>query len=512
MLLKLEEKCSVLLNHLTLNQVPLEEISVLNLEEILFMDLIQLKVLKEKLNYGSNLKKFKKLDEVAVVIFDRTGNYRDMKFDGIATSAFMVPIDIHYSKSSDGYFLLQDNPSLQFNVTTDKAELSIPIYLAHYEGKRHYKVFTQCGTLKVKAKPSAKGNSNAGGAVGQGQQGDVVISSEELIDEGISPIDEATIRINSLKQMLEKATKVPFSEELTHEASMLRELRFKITDEDVSKQIGEVLTAYDDKKQQLEQQADAGQQAAAAQAAAQAQQAQARQDSIQQAQAKEASKDKKNMMWLIGGLGGLFALLMGGKQVFQQIKNNKMQKMQQQMQQQMMRNIQNMANQANPMAQMGNPLQGMGPLEQVGRQIQQKAQVEMQQQINSQVQKANQQLNKAADHLRQAAIGKQTSQTQPGEPAPQMQQTPEAAQPQPAPQAEQKSGRVMSEESKAAQQRLRDILAGRKGLAAGNAESETSAPKISITPGRKASLNDQIPTKYKRLQKSKKSGDSPSKK
>ena len=164
------------------------------------------------------------------------------------------------------------------------------------------------------------------------------------------------------------------------------------------------------------------------------------------------------------------------------------------------------------MAQMGNPLQGMGPLEQVGRQIQQKAQVEMQQQINSQVQKANQQLNKAADHLRQAAIGKQTSQTQPGEPAPQMQQTPEAAQPQPAPQAEQKSGRVMSEESKAAQQRLRDILAGRKGLAAGNAESETSAPKISITPGRKASLNDQIPTKYKRLQKSKKSGDSPSKK
>ena len=460
----------------------------------------------------ANLKKFKKLDEVAVVIFDRTGNYRDMKFDGIATSAFMVPIDIHYSKSSDGYFLLQDNPSLQFNVTTDKAELSIPIYLAHYEGKRHYKVFTQCGTLKVKAKPSAKGNSNAGGAVGQGQQGDVVISSEELIDEGISPIDEATIRINSLKQMLEKATKVPFSEELTHEASMLRELRFKITDEDVSKQIGEVLTAYDDKKQQLEQQADAGQQAAAAQAAAQAQQAQARQDSIQQAQAKEASKDKKNMMWLIGGLGGLFALLMGGKQVFQQIKNNKMQKMQQQMQQQMMRNIQNMANQANPMAQMGNPLQGMGPLEQVGRQIQQKAQVEIQQQINSQVQKANQQLNKAADHLRQAATGKQTSQTQPGEPAPQMQQTPEAAQPQPAPQAEQKSGRVMSEESKAAQQRLRDILAGRKGLAAGNAESETSAPKISITPGRKASLNDQIPTKYKRLQKSKKSGDSPSKK
>ena len=63
-----------------------------------------------------NLKKYKKLDEVAVVIFDRTGNYRDVKFDGIATSAFMVPSDIHYSSSSDGYFLLRDNPSLEFSV------------------------------------------------------------------------------------------------------------------------------------------------------------------------------------------------------------------------------------------------------------------------------------------------------------------------------------------------------------------------------------------------------------
>lgn len=453
----------------------------------------------------ANMKKYKKLDEVAVVIFDRTGNYRDVKFDGMATSAFMVPVDIHYSKSPDGYFLLKDNPSLQFTVSTDDPSLSIPIYLAHYEGKRHYKVFAQCGMLSVKAKAGARGGSNSGGAVGQGQQGDVVISSEELIDEGVSPVDEATIRINSLKQMLEKATKVPFSEELTHEASMLRELRFKITDEAVSKQISEALAAYDDKKQQLEQQADAGQQATAAQAAQQAQQAQARQDSIQAAQAKEASNDKKNMMWLIGGLGGLFALLMGGKQVLQSIKNNKMQKMQQQMQQQMMRNIQDMANKANPLNQMGNPLQGMGPLEQVGRQMQQTMQTEMQQQINSQMQKANQQLNQATSKLKDAAAGKQNAQatTQaPTAPEQQSAQTQQATQP---------AGRVMSEESKAAQQRLRDILAGRKGQAAGT-ETASSAPKISITPGRKPSLNDQIPSKYKRMQKAKKSGDTPSKK
>ena len=451
-----------------------------------------------------NLKKYKKLDEVAVVIFDRTGNYRDVKFDGIATSAFMVPSDIHYSSSSDGYFLLRDNPSLEFSVTSDKPELSIPLYLAHYEGKRHYKVFAQCGVLKIKAQTPSKASgggagSNAGvGVAGEGQQGEVVISTEELVDEGVSPVDEAVIRVNSLRQMLDKATKVPFSEELTHEASMLRELRFKVTDEAVTKQINDVLSAYDDKKQQLEQQSEAGQQAAAAQAAQAAQQAQARQDSIQAAQANAASKDRKNMMWLIGGLGGLFALVMGGKQVIQGIKNNKMQKMQQQMQQQMMRNIQDMANKANPMAQMDNPLQGMpGPLEQMGRQMQQKAQYEIQNQINKQVQQANQQLNNAANQARQSVVGKQSSQ---------------ASQPI---QTEQLSGRVMSEESKAAKERLRSILAGRKGQVAGTeiaSDGTSSMPQISITPGRKPSLNDQIPTKYKRMQKVKRSGDTPSKK
>lgn len=457
---------------------------------------------QKKLSEG-NLKKYKKLDEVAVVIFDRTGNYRDIKFDGMTPSAFMVPSDVQYSTSSDGYFLLNDNPSLMFNVASDKSELSIPLYLAHYEGKRHYKVFAQCGALKIKAKSAKTGGGAGGTSAGNVAGGEVVISSEELIDEGVSPVDEAAIRINSLNQMLENVTKFPFSEELTHEAAMLRELRFKITDETVAKQITDALAAYDKKKQELEQQSDAGQAAAAAAQAAQAQAAQARQDSIQAAQAETASKDKKNMMWLIGGLGGLFALLMGGKQIFQSIKNNKMQKMQQQMQQQMMQNIQNMANQANPMAKMGNPLQGMGgPLEQIGKQMQQTVQAEVQRGINRQVQQANQQLNNATKQAKQAVAdkiaGKQDAQT------PQEQQATQAAQAQ---DVQQPTGRVVSEESKAAQQRLREILAGKRGQAPGT-EAE-AAPKISITPGGMSSLNNQIPSKYKRLQK--RSGNTPKK-
>ena len=277
--------------------------------------------------------KYKKLDEIAVVIFDRTGNYRDLKFDGQTPSAFMVPSNITYTPSSDGYYLLQENPVLQFTVKDEDAQLSIPLYLAHYEGKRHYKVFGQCGTLQLK--PKANKTRSAAGGIGNGSDGSEVgaetITTEELTDEGLSPTDEAAIRISSVMSMLEKAKKLPFSEELTHEASMLRELRFKVTDDEVSKQIAQTLDAYDNKKQELEAQAETAQNAAAAQAAQKAQEAKALTDSLSAASALQAAKDKKEIMWLVGGLGGLALLIFGGKQVIQTIKNNQLQKAQRQM-------------------------------------------------------------------------------------------------------------------------------------------------------------------------------------
>ena len=113
----------------------------------------------------SNQKKYKKLDEVAVVFFDRNGNYPDMKFDGMETKAFMVPANVTYSRSGDGYFLINDNPSLQFTVAPNEdAVLNLPIYLASYEGKRHYKVFSQCGTLALSSKQTKKSGGSQGGS------------------------------------------------------------------------------------------------------------------------------------------------------------------------------------------------------------------------------------------------------------------------------------------------------------------------------------------------------------
>ncbi len=387
----------------------------------------------------SHLKKYKKLDEVAVVIFDRTGNYRSIKFDGLTTSAFMVPAEINYSPSADGYFLLQDNPTLQFTVSSDEAKLSVPLYLAHYEGKRHYKVFAQCGTLQLKAKSGKGGSStSSSGAAPDQSSSEVVVTSEELIDEGMSATDEAAIRINTLKQLLERATKVPFSEELTHEASMLRELRFKITDDAVSKQIGEALAAYDDKKQQLEQEADATQKESDAKAAAEAQKAQARQDSIAAAQAQQASDDKKTMMWLIGGLGGLFLLFTIGKQVLQGFKTAKAQK----------------------------------KMQDAIKKAQEATKAKAEAEVNSQL--------KGVSEV-STSVGGSTV-----------------------------TAKSVMKETDAARQRLREILDGKKGQTAGTESDSSAASRVSITPGRKPSLNDQIPTNYKRLQK-KTGGDSPKK-
>lgn len=296
---------------------------------------------------SKNLEKYKKLDEVAVVMFDRSGNYKDMKFDGMAPDAFMVPSNLNYSRSSDGYFLLQDEPSMQFSVTSgNKAQLSIPLYLAHYEGKRHYKVFAKCGNLQLSSTSGGqrKGGGGAGGGgamMGGDDEGGgfetVATTTEEVIaDEGISPAEEASIRINSIISMLERATKLPLSEDLTNEVKMLRELRFKITDPEITSKINQALEAYEAKKQEMEEKADAAAQAAADEE----KQQQARNDSLSNVSMLQQAKEKKDLMYLIGGVAIVVLLFSGVKQIMKMVKEHKQAKQQKEM----MEKIQKMSN------------------------------------------------------------------------------------------------------------------------------------------------------------------------
>ena len=442
---------------------------------------------------SDNQRKYRKLDEVAVAIFDRTGSYNDTKFEGMTPSAFMIPSGVSYNPSDDGFFLLGDNPQLTF-ITSSEAMMSIPIYLAHYEKKRHYKVFSQCGNLSFSTKVTGGGGgsrASRGGSRGGGDRAanaDDIIVSEELTDEGLTPADDAMITIASVKNQLADVKKLPFPEDLTFQANHLRELRSKISDMEVLQDINDVLAAYDRKKAELEENAANEQQAAAAaaqqaakeEAAAQ----QAKQDSIQAAQKKEASEEKKGMMWLIGGIAGVGMLLMFGKQIFQTIKNNKMQKM-------MMDNISKAQQQA--LGQVNIPGMEGVPM---GNEVNQMMKKEMNKKMNAETNIAKEKLaalQKGGIGAGAAAPGAQAP-TSPGVQAPAA-GGPAAPMAPAAPSAAEVPAAPATPPGKRPLRKASEVRA-----AAGITPGQGAGLDITVKPS-KQSMNDVIPAKYKRWRK-----------
>ena len=105
---------------------------------------------KKKLG-KANKDKYDDLTEVKVMFFDRMGSFKGINFSGMDPAVFMVPSELDYERSDDGYFFLEDNPIVAFKgVPKKNTVVSIPIYLVHYEKKSHYKIFSQCGKLVVK--------------------------------------------------------------------------------------------------------------------------------------------------------------------------------------------------------------------------------------------------------------------------------------------------------------------------------------------------------------------------
>ena len=101
----------------------------------------------KKMLGASNKGKYSKLSEVKVVFFDRVGNYGDMaKFKGKTPKAFTVPAYARYQHSRDGegYFIVSEEPTITFDVDNgQKPTLNIPIFLAKYEKKGQYSIFSE---------------------------------------------------------------------------------------------------------------------------------------------------------------------------------------------------------------------------------------------------------------------------------------------------------------------------------------------------------------------------------
>lgn len=280
--------------------------------------------------------KYKKLDEIAILFFDRTGNYEDnMEFSGINTDAFMIPKEVKYKVSKDGYFLLNDKPTLSMELKSgENAELSIPFFIAHYEGKHRYKVFSRCEDLKINL---SKKKSVRVPEVSTQLSKTQTITSQEEIDG--TDVDEAVANslINRINALLAEQEEYPFSDELKQAISSLREISYRPIDSNLSSRIGEVLSACNSKEKELKAEAKAAEDAAAKNAELQAklaeEQALARQDSIATAAQQKAEAERKQNIWLIigGVILAIFAFV--GNLTYQNFRNAKNRKSIEEMQQ-----------------------------------------------------------------------------------------------------------------------------------------------------------------------------------
>jgi len=302
---------------------------------------ITIKFLDAKKKLGRTYRdKYKKLDEVAVLFFDRTGNYEDnMEFSGINTDAFMIPKEVKYKVSKDGYFLLNDNPTLSMELKSgENAELSIPLFIAHYEGKRRYKVFSRCEDLKINL---SKKKSLRVQDTSTQQLTTQTITTQEEMDGTDADVAVANSLINRINGLLAEQEEYPFSDELKQAISSLREISYRPIDSNLSSRIGEVLSACNLKEKELKAEAKAAEDAAAKNAELQAklaeEQAQARQDSIATAAQQKAEEDRKQNLWLIIGGVILAILAFVGNQTFQHFRNVKNQKSIMDMQQNVVR-------------------------------------------------------------------------------------------------------------------------------------------------------------------------------
>ena len=436
---------------------------------------------------SANQRKYRKLDEVAVAIFDRTGTYNDTKFEGMTPEAFMIPSGVSYTPSEDGFFLLGDNPQLTFT-TSSEAQISIPVYIAHYEKKRHYKLFSKCSKyleFSTKVTGGGGGRSHRSGGGGSARAGDDraanaddIIMSEEISDEGLTPIDDAMLTIANVRNQLKEVTKLPLPEDLTYLANHLRDLRSKISDMEVVQEISDVLSAYDKKKAELEEKEQKKQQDAADSAKRAADSIatanQAKQDSIQAAEKKEASEEKKGMMWMIGGIAGVGMLLMFGKQIFQTIKNNKMQRM-------MMDNLNKAQQQA--MGHINIPGMENNPL---GQEVNQMLKKEANKKMTAEGNAAKEKL--AA--LTKGGGGKAAAPT-----APPASPTTPAAPAAPAAPAGTAAPAAPATPGKRPLRKASEVRA-----AAGMTSAQNAGLDITVKP-QKQSMNDVIPAKYKRWRK-----------
>ena len=267
--------------------------------------------------------KYKDLSKVAVLFFDRTGNYSgDVSFVNMVPEAFMTPSDVQFKKSTEGYYLIQSEPKLLFSVKTD-AKILIPVYLAYKPKKGKYELFSKSLDLVIYLGGGTMANSSRTSTETVQQ----IITSVAEVETDNNVAAKVLESINLAKELLTQANELPFSDSLLDEINYLRQKRREITDNALVSEISEVIELYELKKNILEEknkeEQKAQQQAEELKAQQEAQAIKAQNDSIANAQQIASEKEKKRNLWMI--IGGIILAILAfiGNQVFQGVRNKR---------------------------------------------------------------------------------------------------------------------------------------------------------------------------------------------
>ena len=188
--------------------------------------------------------RYKKLNEVVVLFFDKMGNYGDeTEFLGLSPEPFMVPSGVSYKISRDGFFLLNDNQKLELELkSTESEELKIPIYIAHYEGKHRYKVFSRCEDLIIRLSKK-KSVSTTDEAITQTVS--QTVTTQEEVDGNLGEQEKEEVAINLINSIEEGLGASEISSSIQRNAERLNDLWPEIKDPHIKKQCEDILRRYD---------------------------------------------------------------------------------------------------------------------------------------------------------------------------------------------------------------------------------------------------------------------------
>lgn len=272
--------------------------------------------------------KYKDLSKVAVMFFDRTGSYgKDVAVLNVVPKAFMIPDNVVYRKSSEGFFLVQSEPSLEFSVEGE-ADIVIPIYLAYKSKKGRYEIFGRSEGMTVHLAPSRPKQPSQKQPVMR----EVTSTLEVEADNALTV--KVVESVNLARKLISEAERLPFSDNLLDEINYLRQKKREVSDANVLSEISDVLDRYEEKKASLEEKRIIEERQAEEQRAKQEdEERKAQEEALAAERQEEAEREKKRTIWMVVGGLGIAVLGFAGNQVMQHVRNVRNQKNMMNMQQ-----------------------------------------------------------------------------------------------------------------------------------------------------------------------------------